>query len=249
MKFIVRTKDGYGRDIRKGVIEILKKNRADYTEKLEPGCDFAIVIGGDGTLLRDQPELDCPVLGINPGKSVGYYMTAGRKDYEKKVLKLISGKKGRDYHIYNLMRLGAEVNGKKMAPALNDVLISPVYVRRILESSLSVGGRKTMEMNSGIIVYTPTGSNAFAHSAGAKKLGYDSKKIGVAAIAPYSGILKKQEMLLEDGPVKVRCLSDTGEVSIDGSESRISELKKGDVVTVRKSAKPLQLVGFRERFR
>lgn len=248
MKFIVRTKNGYGEDIKKDVIDILEKNGAEYTEQIEPGCDFAIIIGGDGTLLRDHWRLDCPVLGINPGKSIGYYMTAGKKDYGKRMLTLLKGKAGKDYYIHGLSRLQADVNGEKMeATALNDVLVSPVFVRRILQSRLLVGGHKSLERNSGIIVYTPTGSHAFAHSAGARRLRYDSKMIGIAALAPYSGNLKRQELLLEHGPVKIQCLSDRGEVCIDGSEAHIRPLKPGDVVTVKRSDKSLSLVGFRKK--
>ncbi len=246
MKFIVRAKDGYGQGIKDDVIGILEKNGAEYTEKIEPGCDFAVIVGGDGTLLRDHWRIDCPVLGINPGKSVGYYMTAGKNDYKKRVLALLKGKPGKDYRIHRLLRLRAAVNGKEMAPAaLNDVLVSPVFVRRILQSRLVVDGKKSLERNSGIIVYTPTGSHAFAHSAGAKKLRYDSDMIGIAALAPYSGILKRQELLLKHGPVKIECLSDSGEVCIDGSELHIRPLKPGDVVTVKRSDKLLSLVGFK----
>ena len=246
MKFIVRTKNGYGQDIRKEVADIIKRNGAEYTEDIEPGCDFAIVIGGDGTLLRDHWKLDCPVLGINPGKSVGYYMNAGRNDYKQCIMTLIKGRPSRDYHVHKLITLEAGINGEKMeARGLNDVLVSPIFVRRILESRLAVHGRESEERNSGIIVYTPTGSHAFAHSAGAKKLGYDSNMIGIAALAPYSGVLKKQEILVESGPVRIECMSDKGEVCIDGSDVNLKKLKKGDAVTVERSRKFLQLVGFK----
>ena len=250
MRFIIRTKgDGYGNSIKAGIIRMLKESGAEYTGEIEPSCDFMIVIGGDGTLLRDQWKADCPVLGINPGESIGFYMAANDKDYRKKLGLLLHGKKGRDFFIHPLSRLRTELNGRKLPqPALNDVLVSPIYVRRILESRLSAKGKKSIERNSGIIVYTPTGSHAFAHSAGAKTMRYGSPGFGVAGIAPYSGSLKRGEMLIRKGSVEIECLSDSGEVCVDGSEVILKQIKKGDVVRVQKSPKPLMLVGFSKRF-
>ena len=99
MKFLIRAKHGYGSEIRKKVISILEGAAADYTEKPGERCDFAIFIGGDGTLLKDHFRVDCPVLGINPGKSIGFYMSAGPEDFEKKILSLINGLEGRDYFV------------------------------------------------------------------------------------------------------------------------------------------------------
>ncbi len=250
MKFAVRSRNGgYGGEIKRDVIDFLEKNGAKATEKIEPGCDFVVVAGGDGSLLRDQPVIDCPVLGINPGKSVGYYMKACSSDYKERLLALLNGKEGNDYYTYSLMRLGASVNGRKMPGlALNDILVSPVFVRRIFDSCLKVNGNKSTERNSGIIVYTPTGSHAFAHSAGAGKLKYDAGVIGVVALAPYSGSLKKGEIAPRGNSVEIECLSDRGEVCMDGSEELLHDLEKGDKVTVKKSDKPLKLVGFKKRF-
>ena len=251
MRFIIRTKnDGYGEDIKKDVIDILEKNGAEWTDNLEKGCDFAIIIGGDGTLLRDHWQLECPVMGINPGSSIGFYMLACKPDFRERLNALIAGKEGKDYNIYGLSMLEASVNGEKMdATALNEVLVSPKYVRRLMDSVLEVDGRKTAERNSGIIVYTPTGSNAFAHSAGAKLMSYDSDDFGVVAVAPYSGTLKRGGMVLSAGEVRIECGREEGEVALDGSELHVKHLKKGDVVTVRKSGKMFKLLGFKPRFR
>ncbi len=249
MKFILRIKESYGEYIRGEVEEFLHSNGCETTRELEKGCDFALNLGGDGTLLRDQTHIDCPVLGINPGKSIGYYLRADEKDYREKLMKLMKGRKGKDYHVHELMRIRAELNGKPVeALALNDILISPIYVRRMLKAEMDVRNKKTTERNSGIIVYTPTGSHAFAHSAGAKRIRYDCGKMGIAAFAPYSGVLKKREILTDKGPVRIECMSEEGELCIDGSEVNITKLRKGDVVSIEKSSSPLRIVSFDKRF-
>ncbi|MBN1896116.1 MAG: NAD(+)/NADH kinase [Candidatus Aenigmarchaeota archaeon] len=248
MKFIVRHKEEHWLELKKQVIRFLEENGAEWTEKIWK-ADFALSIGGDGTLMRDHYKLRCPVLGINPGSSIGYYLRADKDNYQNRLLSLIHGKEGKDYFIYGLMRLESSVNSRKMdALALNDVLISPVYVRRMLETKLKTSSGTSLERNSGIIVYTPTGSHAFAHSAGAEKIHYSSNALGVTALAPYSGTLKKREINSEKESVSIECLNDVAEICIDGSETNILGISKGDVVEVRKSADPLRLVGFSRKF-
>jgi NAD+ kinase len=249
MKFIVKHKEELGRELMEKVTAFLEKNGAEWTGETEDDADFAVVIGGDGTLLKHHSQLKCPILGLNPGHSVGHYMRACSDDYQEKILRLIKGKEGHDYHVYGLLRLEAAVNGRKMdATALNDVLVSPIYVRKALKSTLRIDSRESLETNSGIIVYTPTGSTAFAHSAGAKKIRYDRNVFGVTAFAPYAGELKKGEIVLGKGHVEIECLSDEGEVSIDGSGLNVRKLHPGDTVSVGKCRHPVKLVGFRKRF-
>ncbi|MCD6496297.1 MAG: NAD(+)/NADH kinase [Candidatus Aenigmarchaeota archaeon] len=248
MRFIILHKKGYGEKLRDEIAAFLERNGADWTERIEK-ADFALSIGGDGTLMRDHYKLKCPVLGINPANSIGYYIRADKHDYKERLLAMMNGKEGRDYYVYELMRLSAKLNGKKMeALALNDILVSPVYVRRMLETRLSLDSGTGVERNSGILVYTPTGSHAFAHSAGASKMKYDCDRMGVTALAPYSGTLKQREITVAKGDVKIECLSPEGEVCIDGSETNLRKIGRGDVVEVSKSSSPLKLVGFRKRF-
>ncbi|UCD03066.1 MAG: NAD(+)/NADH kinase [Candidatus Aenigmatarchaeota archaeon] len=249
MKFIVKHKEESGYEIREKIVNFLEKKGAEWTSDTAAGADFAIIIGGDGTLFRFNAEIKCPVLGVNPGQSIGHYMRACRDDYEKKLLKLIKGKKGKDYYVYDLLRLETRVNGKKMrATALNDVLVSPIYVRRALKAVLKAGGKLSEETNSGIIIYTPTGSTAFAHSAGARKIDYRKRVMGVTALAPYRGALKEGEIIVNRGSVRIEYLSGEGEVCIDGNELNLHRLKKGDIVEVSKYGCHLQLVGFRKSF-
>ncbi len=249
MKFIVKKKEGHHGELAGKVRSFIEENGAEWTGDIAEDADFAIIIGGDGTLLRYNSRLKCPILGVNPGHSVGHYMMACADDFGKKILRLMKGREGKDYHVYRLVRLETAVNGKSMdAAALNEVLVSPIYVRRALKTVLEAGGKKSSETNSGIIIYTPTGSTAFAHSAGARKIGYDRDVMGITALAPYSGRLKKRGMLIRNGTVKIECMSAEGEASIDGSEEDLMRLGKGDTVTVSKCRSPVRLIGFRKRF-
>ena len=151
-KVFIGWKKDYGENIALKVCSVLRDLGIEYVFDEPKGCDLAVMVGGDGTLLKFQSSLECPILGINPGKSVGYYMPINNVDFDKKLRKLIGGKEGKDYFVREYQRLETRVN-KTLIPflALNDVLVSPIYVRRILYSELVVNGKRTKECNSLIL--------------------------------------------------------------------------------------------------
>lgn len=247
-KVFINSKNSYGRGIKRRVEKILDKLGIEHVYENLHDIDLAILIGGDGTLLGNQSFLECPILGINPGHSVGFYMSAGRKDFEDKVRRVLLGKEGKDFFIRKFTRLETKINGVKTPYiGMNEVLVSPIYVRRILDSELRVKGRKTAESNSGILVYTPGGSHAYAKSAGAKPL-KDLKRFGVVGIAPYSGRLKRGEITLSEGSVAIKCLNKEGEVCVDGQECQVTKIKEGDVVSIMKSKSPAKIIAFHKAF-
>ena len=243
-KIFISWKKDYGEKVALKVLSILRQYGIAYAFDEPKDCDLAILIGGDGTLMKHQSSLECPILGINPGKSVGHYMTMSNGDFERKLRKVIDGEEGKDFFIRAYPRLEASINRTPLPfLALNEVLISPIYVRRTFDSELTAGSRKTKERNSGILVYTPDGSYAYAGSAGAKPLKTETK-FGVAAIAPYWGRLKKGEITLKDGCATVKCLTDEGELCVDGQEEQVCRLKENDVVSVKRSRKPARIFCF-----
>lgn len=242
-KVFVAWKKDYGEDTALEVCSVLRELGVEYVFDEPKDCDLAVIAGGDGTLLKYQSALECPMLGINPGKSVGYYMKMKRRGLRVKLRKVIGGKEGKDYFVTEYPRLEVEINRAPMAfLALNDVLVSATYTRRLLDSELKAKGKTTRERNTGILAYTFSGSHAYARSVGAKPF-EDVKKIGVAAVAPYSGRLSRGEILLE-GPVSVRCLSREGEVCIDGQDDQLCRLSEGDTVRVKKNGKPARIISF-----
>jgi NAD kinase len=247
-KVFINSKNAYGGGIKRRVEKILDKLGIDYVYENLHDIDLAILIGGDGTLFGNQSFLSCPILGINPGKSVGFFMSASNRDFEEKVRRVLLGKEGKDFFIHNFMRLETKINGVKIPYiGMNDVLVSPIYVRRILDSELGVKGKKTVERNSGILVYTPGGSHAYASSAGAKPV-KDGKRFGVVGVAPYSGRLKRSEITLREGGVSVRCLNPEGEVCVDGQECQVTKINEGDMVSVKKSSIPVRIIAFEKNF-
>jgi len=212
-------------------------------------AEAAIIIGGDGSILHWQSRVDCPLLGIKERKEgVGYYTKASLGDFQKKIVKILEGRENKDYYIHKLSMVEARLNGKALHPALNEYLISSGYARKMFNCIIKIGKKNFFERNSGIIAYTPTGSNAFAGSAHAERMEWNSEKIGLAALAPYSGKLKKGGMFFDSEKILIKCLDDKGEICIDGQKSRLYSLRRGDVVTIQKSKEKAKIIGFSPSF-
>jgi len=245
-KVYITWKREYGEQIVLKLCSMLREYGIAHVFDEPQDCDLAIMVGGDGTMLKHQSFLECPMFSINPGKSVGHYSTATGGDFVKKVRKLFGGREGKDYFIREFTRLETVINNTKMPfQSINEVLVSPIYVRRLMKAELTIDGRKTRERNSGIIVYTPSGSYAYAKAAGAKP--FDTPgRFGVVAVAPYDGRLRKGAITMTKGKVTITCASKEGEVCSDGQEEQACKLGKGDVVIIKKGGKPARIIFFKK---
>ncbi len=132
-------------------------------------ADLIIVVGGDGTLLgaaRDLAEFNVPLLGINRGR-LGFLTDIMPVEMEQKVRDVFSGR----YVIENRFLLQASImrDGKVLETgrALNDVVLHSGQSIRMIEFELYINGQFVYSQRSdGLIVSTPTGSTAYALSAG-----------------------------------------------------------------------------------
>ena len=132
-------------------------------------ADLIIVVGGDGTLLgaaRDLAEFNVPLLGINRGR-LGFLTDIMPVEMEQKVRDVLSGR----YVIENRFLLQASIirHGRVLETgrALNDVVLHSGQSIRMIEFELYINGQFVYSQRSdGLIVSTPTGSTAYALSAG-----------------------------------------------------------------------------------
>lgn len=137
------------------------------------GCELVIVLGGDGTFLRAAelayPE-SVPVLGINLGR-IGFLAEAEANHVDEVMARLIS----RDYRIESRMTLDVTVRDPRGVDgptltrtwALNEVAIQNRSSQGVLELLTEVDGRPVSAFGAdGLLVSTPTGSTAYAFSAG-----------------------------------------------------------------------------------
>ena len=133
------------------------------------GCEVVVVFGGDGTLLRAAEVARAaatPLLGVNLGH-VGFLAEAERDALDATVDRVVA----RDYHVEERMTLDVTVtvNGDFVARgwALNEASIEKASRERMIELVVEVDGRPLSRWGcDGVVLATPTGSTAYAFSAG-----------------------------------------------------------------------------------
>ena len=138
-------------------------------ETLYEGADAAIILGGDGTILKAAPyavRCGTPILGVNLGR-IGYMADVGWADTDV-IGRLFEGK----YYISERMTLcvSVEENGERRCVyenAINDAVIHSALIGRVHGVSVYSGGVPVSEhRGDGLIISTPTGSTAYSMSAG-----------------------------------------------------------------------------------
>lgn len=133
------------------------------------GCELIVVLGGDGTLLRGAEfarASGVPMLGVNLGR-VGFLAEAERDDLDKVVDRVVT----RDYEVEERMTIDILVrtNGTIVHTdwALNEASVEKAARERLLEVVTEVDGRPVSRFGGdGVVCATPTGSTAYAFSAG-----------------------------------------------------------------------------------
>jgi NAD+ kinase len=133
------------------------------------GCELIVVLGGDGTLLRGAEMAHAsgvPMLGVNLGR-VGFLAEAERDELEHVVERVVT----RDYEVEERMTLDVLVrtNGDVVHRdwALNEASVEKASRERMLEVVTEIDGRPLSSFGGdGVVCATPTGSTAYAFSAG-----------------------------------------------------------------------------------
>jgi NAD+ kinase len=160
--------------------------KACGVELVEDGADadVAVVLGGDGTMLRafhDYLDRRVPVLGVNFGR-VGFLSSIQPDDLEAGLTRVFSG----DYRVIELPTL--EVEGPDVeAVAVNDVVAATGTLGRMVELEWAVGGESLGVVPcDAIIVATPSGSTAYNLSNGGPVLKWGIDAFVVSFVAPHS---------------------------------------------------------------
>ncbi len=150
-------------------IEAIIPVDADVEGAAARGCELVVVLGGDGTLLRGAERArgtGVPLLGVNLGH-VGFLAELEREDLAEVVEAVVA----RDYRVEHRMTVDARIfaEGEQVVHtwALNEVTVEKAPEDRMLELLVSLDGRPLSRwLCDGLVCATPTGSTAYAFSAG-----------------------------------------------------------------------------------
>lgn len=126
-------------------------------------ADVALCVGGDGTILRTLQALrhPVPILGVNLG-TIGFLADVAPAHLEARLQGLLRG-----FAVEERMRISARAEGRELPPAINEVALLTSRPGRMLHLHVSVEGQELLRLRAdGLIFATPTGSTAYAMSAG-----------------------------------------------------------------------------------
>jgi NAD+ kinase len=150
----------------------------------ETTADIAVVLGGDGTVLRALTrfmETGVPVVGVNFGR-VGFLSSMGNRDLEAGLARVFAG----EYDVVELPTLELE-HPDGTDRAVNDVVVTSGSLGRMIELELAVGGEELgRQACDGIICSTPSGSTAYNLSNGGPVLMWGLEAIALTYVAAHS---------------------------------------------------------------
>lgn len=208
---------------------------------------FAIVLGGDGTILgkaKKYKNYDFPILGINLGR-VGCLAEAQPDAYEEAIDKIIAG----DYKVEKRVSLEGtltKLNGEvKNVFAFNDIVILRGTSLKMLDIHVSINdSNETSFFADGLIIATPTGSSAYNLSSGGPLLIPTANSFVITPICAQLKTITSLVVSSEDVitmSIGQHKISDyIPNIEIDGAE--LLPIEPGDVLKVAKGSKTLNII-------
>ena len=148
----------------------------------DTAADVVVVVGGDGTILRtiQQMRHPVPVIGINRGE-VGFLADLDPAEAIDFVRTLPRG-----FSVEERMRITLLKDGISLGTALNEALIVTTRPAKMLRFSILVDGITTEQFRAdGLLISTPTGSTAYAMSAGGPIVDPRIQGFILVPLAPY----------------------------------------------------------------
>jgi NAD+ kinase len=212
------------------------------------GTELVFALGGDGTLLRAAElarPFGTPVLGVNLGR-VGFLVEADVDDLDEAVQRVID----RSYHVEERMTLdvAASVQGEVIAHtwALNEASVEKSSRERVLDVVVEVDARPVSAFGcDGVLCATPTGSTAYAFSAGGPVVWPDLDALLVVPSNAHA--LFARPFVVSPSSVVAFEIDPHGHPAVlccDGR--RLVELPAGTRVEVAHSSTPVKLVRLKQ---
>lgn len=162
--------------------------QAKLTE-LATMADVVIVLGGDGTMLsiaRALAPYPVPLIGVNQGR-LGFLTDIVMRDMEEELSRMLAGEYDAEERILLSARVESQGEIKFEASAFNDVVVSKAGTGRLIEFEVIIDNEFVYTQRSdGLVIATPTGSTAYALSAGGPILYPTLEAITLVPICPHT---------------------------------------------------------------
>ena len=206
-------------------------------------ADVVIVVGGDGTILRTIQQMDqpAPVLGVNWGE-VGFLADIEPDEALAFIRTLPQG-----FSIEERMRILLRKDKKNLGIALNEALIVTTRPAKMLRFSIVIDGVVAEQFRAdGLLISTPTGSTAYAMSAGGPIVDPRVQGFLLVPLAPYL-LSSRPHLISSNRRLEIRLESSKpANLVIDGQQT--IELGTASTIEVCRSGKPALFVDVKRNF-
>ena len=214
-------------------------NSAKELETID-GISAAIVLGGDGTILRAAELVrghDIPIIGINLG-NVGFLAEIAQPSVDEIVSAVQKGELHREPRLvlkYEIIRSGKVFS---QGWALNEVAVERSSTQ-MLELFVQIDGRPLSKWGcDGVICATPTGSTAYAFSAGGPVLWPEVSALVLLPLAAHA-LFSRPMVVSPDCEIVIDVSSQNAQISSDGL--RQTDLIAGDRIVLTRDVSKIQL--------
>ncbi len=223
------------------IINCLKNFKIDYIlcpiDNLDSIVTFAIVAGGDGTLLRAArfyAQFYVPVFGINLGR-LGFLAQSSPDEINQSLKKIING----NFKCEERIMLSA--NPGRLS-ALNDIVIKNENFSRTARIFVSVNGDRICDyLADGIIISTPTGSTAYNISAGGPILVPRLNAFIIVPICPHS-LNARPLVIPSNEKIEISSADNTKKLKISADGQNTFSVPEKAVITIKKHKNKAKLI-------
>ncbi len=207
---------------------------AEVGRRATAGDWVAVVVGGDGTMLgaaRQLAPFGVPLMGINSGR-LGFITDIAEPDWRQALTSMLAGHFEREYRA---MLTGEILRGGERifdGIAINDVVVNRSGATGLVELRVDVDGRfMSVQRADGLIVATPTGSTAYAMSAGGPILHPSLPGLVLVPIAAHT-LSNRPIVLPEHVRIDIEVVSPK-DVGVNFDMQHFADLLGGDRISLR----------------
>jgi NAD+ kinase len=214
---------------------------------LKPGNDLLVVIGGDGSILigaRQAIKHKLPILGINHGK-LGFLADIA-PDQVEIVSEIVRG----EYKQEQRLLLAATVydqNGKELpegeCTALNDVVLTPGNTAQMISYAIAIDDQPVCQQRAdGLIIATPTGSTAYALSAGGPIVNPNLEAMILVPMLPHK-LSSRPIVVSSNSTINIQiAVSNNHSPSLSSDGGRSIRVAPGYSIEIKSYAQKLKLI-------
>lgn len=211
-------------------------------EHAADGCDVVVVLGGDGTILRGAERArasGAPLIGVNLGH-VGFLAEAESEDAGAVVEAIV----GRRWSVEERLALDVRVikSGATQAQtwALNELAIEKIARQKMIDVLVEVDGRPLSRWGcDGIVAATPTGSTAYAFSAGGPVVWPEVSALLVVPLSAHA--LFARPLVVAPSSVIAFELPAWCDAVLSADGRRVIDAPGGARIEIRRSEQPVRL--------